>query len=60
MAVLRAAGVVERRREGARQYYRLSDPKIARACGLMSEIVGEIAKAERERLAPVARDAPSR
>ena len=54
LAVLRQAGVVAREREGARQVYRLADPKIAAACGLMGEIVTRLVEAERERLRPLA------
>jgi DNA-binding transcriptional ArsR family regulator len=51
LAVLRAAGVVVRERDGANRIYRLADPKIARACGLMGEIVQSIADRARAALA---------
>ncbi len=50
LSVLRQAGVVERRRDGNRAFYRLANPKIARACGMMSDIVLTLATAQRERL----------
>lgn len=57
LARLRAAGVVEWRREGTRRLYRLADPKIARACGLMSDIVVSLASAKRQQLRAVERAA---
>jgi ArsR family transcriptional regulator len=60
LAVLRQAGVVERRREGNRRFYRLANSKIARACGLMSDVLITIADAERERLTGLSPVAPAR
>jgi DNA-binding transcriptional ArsR family regulator len=39
LAVMRAAGVVERDRVGRQVTYRLADPNIVRACGLMREVL---------------------
>jgi ArsR family transcriptional regulator len=50
LTVLRSAGVVMRRRSANRQIYRLADPMIARACGMMSAVVDQLSRAERERL----------
>ena len=52
LAVLRAAGVVARERDGAKRIYRLADPRIARACGLMGEIVEAVVEHERAAVAP--------
>jgi ArsR family transcriptional regulator len=53
LAVMRKAGVVDTRKEGNHVYYRLADPKIAIACGVMSEAVLGLLLAEQERLRPV-------
>lgn len=56
LALLRAAGLVGSRREGATVYYRLVEPRIAEACDVVHEIV-----ADRERSArPGAERAPVR
>ena len=60
LTVLRAAGVVSRQREGAKRIYRLADPRIARACGLMGEIVLAVVDHEREAVAPVRATAATR
>lgn len=60
LARLRGAGVVEWRREGTRRLYRLADPKIARACGLMSDIVVALASAKRQELRAVEEAAGAR
>ena len=39
LAVMRAAGVVDREREGREVLYRLADPDIVRACGLMRTVL---------------------
>jgi len=41
LAVLRARGVVVRRRKGANVLYAVSNPKIIRACDLMREVLTE-------------------
>lgn len=53
LAVLRKAGVVDTRKEGNFVFYRLADPKIAIACGVMSEAILGLLLAEQERLRPV-------
>ena len=40
LAVMRAAGVVEAERNGREVRYRLSDPEIVAACGLMRGVLG--------------------
>lgn len=54
LSVLRAVGVVLRRRDGARAVYRLADPAIAVACGLMGDIAARLAQQQRERLTSLA------
>lgn len=41
LAVLRHRRVVTARREGVNIYYRISNPKIVKACGLMREVLIE-------------------
>ena len=41
LGVLRNAGVAVPRREGNAVYYRLVNPKIAGACDLVREVIGE-------------------
>ena len=41
LAVMRKAGVLNARREGLNVYYRITSPKIARACNLMREVLLE-------------------
>jgi len=41
LAVMRRAGIVESRRDGANVYYRVSNPKVTRACELMREVLME-------------------
>ena len=41
MGVLRAKGVILSRREGVTVYYRISNPKIIKACTLMREVLLE-------------------
>lgn len=43
LAQLRAAGLVESRREGTSVHYRLAEPRILDACDLVGEIVGDAA-----------------
>lgn len=57
LTVLRAAGVVRRRRDANRQIYGLADPTIARACRMMSDVVQQLVAAEQDRLRPIARPA---
>ena len=53
LAVMRKAGVVETRKDGNFVYYRLADPKIADACGVMSRAVVDLLVSQQERLRPV-------
>lgn len=53
LGVMRKAGVVETRKEGNRVHYRLSDPRIAAACGVMSQAVLGLLVNQQERLKPV-------
>lgn len=39
LAILRQRGVVIARREGVNIYYRIANPKIIQACGLMREVL---------------------
>ncbi|MCL4479305.1 MAG: metalloregulator ArsR/SmtB family transcription factor [Deltaproteobacteria bacterium] len=39
LAIMRKAGILNTRREGLNAYYRISSPKIARACNLMREVL---------------------
>jgi ArsR family transcriptional regulator len=39
LAVLRSTGIVEAEREGRGVRYRLADPDVVRACGLMTEVL---------------------
>jgi ArsR family transcriptional regulator, virulence genes transcriptional regulator len=41
MNVLKSKGVVLARREGIQLYYRIANPKIVQACGLMREVMVE-------------------
>lgn len=41
LSILWEKGVVERRKEGLRAYYSISNPKLIRACELMKEIMLE-------------------
>ncbi len=41
MSILKSKGVVESRREGVNIYYRITHPKILRACNLMREVLLE-------------------
>ncbi len=41
LAIMRKAGILNTRREGLNAYYRISSPKIARACNLMREVLLE-------------------
>lgn len=41
LAVLRSRGVVSARRQGLNVYYRVANPKIIAACGLMREVLTE-------------------
>ena len=41
LGTMREKGVVENRRTGARVFYRLSNPKILKACRLMREVLLE-------------------
>lgn len=41
LAVLKACGVLNSRREGVNIYYSISNPKIVKACALMREVLME-------------------
>jgi len=41
LAVLRRAGILETRRDGTNVYYRISNPKVIKACDLMREVLLE-------------------
>lgn len=53
LSVMRKAGVVETRKDGNFVYYRLADPKIAEACGVMNRAVVDLLVTQHERLRPV-------
>ena len=53
LAVMRKAGVVETRKDGNFVFYRLADPRIADACGVMSRAVVGLLVSQQERLRPV-------
>ena len=53
LAVMRKAGVVETRKDGNFVFYRLADPKIADACGVMSRAVVDLLVNQQEKLRPV-------
>ncbi len=52
LAVLRASGVVRRRREGARTVYSISDPSIEKLCAVVCDAVGREAREEVEAMLP--------
>ncbi len=41
LGVMRRTGIVEARRDGANVYYRVSNPKVTKACELMREVLTE-------------------
>ncbi len=41
LAVLRKAGIITPRKEGSTAYYKLVNPKIAKACDLVREVIAE-------------------
>ncbi|OGC22217.1 transcriptional regulator [candidate division WOR-1 bacterium RIFOXYB2_FULL_42_35] len=41
LAVMRTKGIVKTRREGTSVYYRISNPKVIRACDIMREVLLE-------------------
>lgn len=53
LAIMRKAGVVDTRREGSFVYYRLADPGIAEACGVMTRAVVGILSSQEAKLRPV-------
>jgi len=53
LAVMRKAGVVETTRRGNFILYRLADPKIASACGVMSQAVLDLLVKQQKKLQPV-------
>ncbi len=53
LAVMRKAGVVETSRDGNFIRYRLSDPKIASACRVMSRAVLDLLVKQQKKLKPV-------
>ncbi len=48
LAVMRQKGIVATRREGLNVYYRLSNPKIIKACDLMRQVLLEHLEAAAE------------
>ena len=48
LAVMRQKGIVTTRREGLNVYYRLSNPKIIKACDLMRQVLLEYLEAGAE------------
>ncbi len=54
LAVMRQNGIVLARREGLNIYYRIANPKITRACGLMRQVLVEHLESRGE-LAEIAR-----
>jgi len=53
LAVMRKTGIVETRKEGNFVHYRLADPKIAAACGVMNRAVVDLLVGQQEKLRPV-------
>lgn len=53
LAVMRKAGVVETTKDGNFVHYRLADPKIASACGVMSQAVLDLLVKQQKNLEPV-------
>ncbi len=47
LAVMRQAGILATRREGMNVYYRVRNPKIVQACGLMREVLVDALDARR-------------
>ena len=47
LAVMRQAGILATRREGMNVYYRVRNPKIVQACGLMREVLLDALDARR-------------
>ena len=41
LAIMRTAGILETRRNGTNIYYRISNPKVIKACDLMREVLLE-------------------
>ena len=41
LSLMKSNGIVEARRDGVRIYYRISNPKVVRACALMKEVLAE-------------------
>ncbi len=54
LAVMRQHGIVVTRREGLSIYYRIANPKITKACGLMRQVLVEHLES-RAALAEIAR-----
>jgi len=48
LGILRHQGIVETRRDGARIFYRISNPKVIQACLLMREVLIERLNANRK------------
>jgi len=53
LAVMRKAGVVETTKDGNFVHYRLADPKIAAACGVMSQAVVDLLVKQQKKMEPV-------
>jgi ArsR family transcriptional regulator len=49
LAVMRHKGILKSRRDGVNIYYRIANPKVVQACGLMREVLTEQMK-ERSKL----------
>jgi len=49
LAVMRRAGILDARRDGLNMYYRISSPKVTKACDLMREVLLE-AHSKREKV----------
>jgi ArsR family transcriptional regulator len=50
LSVMRQRGIVQTRKEGLNAFYRISNPKIIRACDLMREVLFEQMKERKEAL----------
>ncbi len=60
LAVLRQRGVVSTRRDGAKVYYGVSNPKIVQACQLMREVLLEELKEAQQLTATIRADGKAR
>ena len=46
LSIMKAKGILEARRDGVHIYYRLSNPKVTKACALMKEVLIEQMEAQ--------------